>query len=252
MRRLPSPDSKETTMAHPRPSRPDARRVPVVLPAVVAALVTALTAHAARPLNTDDAGVLSRGDCELEAVRAHDRAQGETTNGRSLQIGCGVGAGTQLALGTARSRTAGERSSALALSGKTALTGEADDAWTLAAALQWASAPGQGRRHVGTALTLLHTRSLGGPLTLHASLGHARDESAGSAATTWGVALEHEGWGAVAPMAEILGDDRAAPSWNAGLRWTALPQRLVLDIAYGRQITGGRPSALSLGAKLAF
>ena len=53
----------------------------------LACLTFATAAHAARPLATDDTGVLDRGDCEVEAVLARDKADGVRTNGRSLQLG---------------------------------------------------------------------------------------------------------------------------------------------------------------------
>jgi hypothetical protein len=215
-------------------------------------LAGALPAQAARPLNTDDAGVLDRGACELELARGRETAEGERSTGTGLQLGCGVGAGTQLALGVDRTRAAGERSRGTTLSAKTALRPGDDAGWSLGAALAWASEPGRGQRHAGTELALLHTRSLGDAFTLHANLGHARDEITGRRSTPWGLALEHAGWGPVAAMAEVFGDDRERPAWNAGLRWTALPERLFLDVAYGRQLRSGGPRALSFGAKLGF
>lgn len=70
--------------------------------------------------------------------------------------------------------------------------------------------------------------------------------------TTWGMAVEHAGWGPVAAMGELIGDDLSAPAWNIGLRWSAVPETLTLDIAYGQQMAGGRPKFLSLGVKLSF
>jgi hypothetical protein len=222
------------------------------LPMAAIALALLTPAQAARPLNTDDAGVLDRGACELEAARTREKAEGMRAAGTEVQLGCGIGAGTQVALGLARSRADGQRERGLALSAKTSLVATDAAAWALAGALDWATAPGEGRRHVASALSLVHTRALGTVATLHLNLGHTRDEQAGRAATAWGVALEHAGLGPVAPVAEVFGDDRQAPSWNLGLRWTVLPDRLVLDAAVGRQIISGRPRAMSLGATLSF
>ena len=66
------------------------------------------------------------------------------------------------------------------------------------------------------------------------------------------MAIEHTGWGPWALMGELTGYDLTAPAWNAGLRWTAVPHRWVLDIAYGQQMVGTRPKALSVGLKLSF
>lgn len=217
-----------------------------------AALMTATALHAARPLATDDTGVLDRGDCELEAVASRDKADGVRVDGQSLQLGCGIGARTQVALAVDRANEEGLRVRGTTLGAKFALLPGDDASWSLSGSVQWASASGQGNRHVASALNLLHTRSLGESFTLHANLGHARDEEARTASTTWGLALEHAGWGPVALMGELYGDDRSSPWWSVGLRWTAVPDRLVLDVAYGRQMVGGRPSAVSVGIKLAF
>lgn len=215
-------------------------------------LALATVAHAARPLATDDTGVLDRGDCEVEAVLGRDKADGIRTRGRSLQMGCGVGAGSQLALGVDRVESEGLRLRGTTLSGKLALQPGDAASWSASAGLLWVAAPGEARRHAATALNLLHTRSISERYTLHANLGHARDEGARSASTTWGLALEHGGWGPLAWMGELIGDDREAPAWNLGLRWTVDSVRGVLDLAYGQQLVSGRPSALSVGLKFAF
>lgn len=215
-------------------------------------LLAVASSNAARPLVTDDTGTLDRGACELEAVVSRDTAQGLRVNGQSLQLGCGVGHRTQVALAVDRAKEEDVRARSTTLAAKTAIVPGDDASWSISTAVLWASVNGQGNRHAATALNLLHTRSLGPTLTLHANLGHGRDQEARASSTTWGIALEHAGWGPVAPMGELYGDDRSAPWWNLGLRWTAVPDRLTLDVAWGRQIAGGRPTALSAGLKVAF
>lgn len=215
-------------------------------------LVLAVAAHAARPLGTDDSDVLDRGSCELEAVLSRDKAGATRVDGKALQLGCGVGAGTQVALAVDRAKEEGLRVRGTTLAGKVSLVPGEEASWSASGSVQWVAATGQGNRHAATSVNLLHTRALGEEFTLHANLGHVQDALARRGATTWGVALEHAGWGPVALMGELIGDDLAAPAWNIGLRWTAVPDQWVLDIAYGQQIVGGRPKSLSLGVKLSF
>ena len=121
-----------------------------ILAAVAAALITALPAHAGRPLQTEDAGVIVRGDCEVEGVAARVSLAGQHGTGRSLQLGCGIGADTQLALAATRASAAGETVSGWALGGKTALWRSAGDeapAFALAYGAAWERAAGQGLRH---------------------------------------------------------------------------------------------------------
>ena len=214
-----------------------------------------LSAQAGRPLQTEDAGVLDRGACEVEGAVARLSAEGTTASERALQIGCGLGWNSQLALGAASVKDGGDREKGLALAGKTALwTGPGDDpaALSLAWGLQWLKADGDTWRHAGSDLNLVYSRPLAAELTLHANLGHARDRAGRQDSTSWAVALEHAGFGSLAPMAEVFGDDRQAPWWNLGLRWTAVPERVDVDLSYGRQMVGGRPRLVTLGFKFAF
>jgi len=215
-------------------------------------LLITFAAHAARPLATDDTGVLDRGDCELEAVLSRDKAADATVNGSSLQLGCGVGARTQLALAVDRAKEDGLRVRGTTLAGKVYLVPGEHASWSASGSIAWASQPGQGHEHTATAVNVLHTRTLGKQFILHANLGHAQDALSRRGSTTWGLALEHAGWGPVAVMGELTGDDLSAPTWNVGLRWSAVPDTLTLDLAYGQQMMGGRPKAMSLGLKLSF
>jgi hypothetical protein len=215
-------------------------------------------AHAGRPLQTEDAGVLDRAACEIEGFTARASAFGTALRENSLQLGCGVGASTQLAAAVARAKEDGASARGFELNGKTRLWQGAaakDDtpaALTLAYALGWSRQSGDKTRHAATELNLAYSHPLDAEWTAHANLGHARDEIAKAGVTTWGLALEHAGFGAWAPMAELFGDDRDAPWWNLGLRVTALPEKFFIDASYGRQITSGKPTLWSVGFKLAF
>jgi len=213
-------------------------------------------AQAGRPLVTDDAGVLERRQCELEGGLTRERADELRSRSESLQLGCGVGGDTQLALATSHARTGGdqrrERMRGVALLVKTRLWQQDDAALSLSASLDGLRAAGKGWRLDSSRVNLIHSRPGPAAMTWHINLGHARNEHERQASTTWGVALEHPGLGAVAPMAELFGDDRSAPWWNLGLRWTLLADRAWLDTSYGRQIVGSRPTAWTMGFKLVF
>lgn len=238
--------------------RPAARWAPLA----AAVLVTlAVPAEAGRPLQTDDAGVLGPGECELELVAARAREPELRARETAVQAGCHAGALGQLALGLSRSRaeSAGEtaRASGFELNGKLPLGAARDDAasWALGWSLLWAREPGERRRHAASGVTLVTSVPAGADWTVHANLGHERDEIGRQRSTVWGFALEHAGLGpgaVLAPMAELFGDDRAAPWWNLGLRLALQPDKLYVDVSWGRQITGGRPQLVTLGAKLVF
>jgi hypothetical protein len=214
----------------------------------------ALGAQAGRPLQTEDAGVLERGECELEGAVQQVNADGGRSRQTSLQVGCGVGWRSQVAVNPTTSRN-GERENGVALTGKTGLwTGAGDDPaeLTIAWRLQSTKVESASWRYASTGAVLVYSRPLPRRLTLHANLGHARDHDGGQGSTVWGLALEHAGFGTVAPMAEVFGDDREAPWWNLGLRWTVVPERVFFDASYGRQAASGRPRLVTVGFKLAF
>ena len=77
------------------------------LPCLVVLPLTALTARraaAARPLATDAAGVLARGDCDAELHGTRLNLPGSSSEtAASAQLGCGLGADTQAAIGYGRS-----------------------------------------------------------------------------------------------------------------------------------------------------
>lgn len=102
-------------------------------------------ALAGRPLQTEDAGVLEPGACEIEGATHRLSAAGERSTESHLQWGCGIGWTSQIAVAASKARDQGVRSSGLAIGGKTGLwkaEGQDDGAaLTLAA-----SSPVAGRR----------------------------------------------------------------------------------------------------------
>ncbi len=228
-------------------------------PILVCALaLCALPAQAARPLQTDDAGVIPSGACELEGSRTQVRTAGLRVREFGAALGCGIGWNSQLGLAYAQAGSAGLKVRGAALLGKTGLwSGQGDGAPALAAAwaLGWAKAPGTGWEREGSEFRLIGTLPLGAVM-LHANLGHLRERASGLKATTWGLALESEELPAGpvrwAPLAEVYGDDRGDRWAAAGVRLTLLPERLYLDIAHARQRGGDKVRATTAGFRLGF
>ena len=224
------------------------------LAAALLALLAAAPAWAGRPLQTEDAGVLGRGACELESFIARERARDQpTVRVASVQIGCGAGGDTQLALAAARARADGEQVDELTLVGKTGLREPAAEqaGVALAYAASATRLPGGSFRHELTQLRAVLTVPRGDWL-LHANLGAERTEGEPRNTAIWALAVEHSGPGAFDLMGEVFGDDRNDPWLNAGLRWNAQPQRLMVDASYGVQLDAGRARLLTVGFKFAF
>ncbi len=229
----------------------------------VATLLTALAlasasavAVAGRPLQSEDAGVLDQAECEFEAAWGHESG-GDASKSRTAaaQVGCGIGAQTQLALGLARSRSGDSRGDGVALTGKTFLRPltDTDAGWVLAYALSAARASGQSFRHDASEIKAV----ISVPLPLdnwlaHGNLGWTRSETERQNSTIWSAAVERTGLGRFDLMAEFFGDDRSAPWWNTGVRYTAIDKKLFVDASYGAGMSGARPKRLTIGLKYAF
>jgi hypothetical protein len=217
------------------------------------------SAQAARPLQTDDAGVLAKGECEVEGAAQRLSAAGATASEANLLLGCGVGGNSQLALAAVQARAGAVRETSLAIGGKTGLWKAADQDDASALALSWqllgSELPGGAWRHVGTGLNLLWSMPLAADYSMHANLGHARKELDRHRATTWGLGLEHAGLGTQgrwAPMVELFGNDHERPWWNLGLRLVAVPEKLFVATSYGRQFSAERPALITLSLKAVF
>lgn len=217
-------------------------------------LLPALPAQAGRPLVTEDAGMLGGGECELESVAARERARDvPTVRSASAQVGCGIGWRSQVALFAGRSSSEGVRTEDVALVGKSALIELTDDkpgvvlAWALGASRE----RGASFKHESSELKAVYTHPLGDWL-LHGNLGWTRSEADKLNTTIWSVAAERTGLGPFDLMGEVFGDDRGDPWLNAGLRLTAIAERLFIDASYGRQMNSGRARLMTLGLKFTF
>jgi hypothetical protein len=226
----------------------------------VTTAMTVLDAHAGRPLQTEDAGVLEPGAWELELAHSRVRLGAARAHDTSVQLARGIGWDSQFALAVGRARSGGERADSAAALGKTELWNNGNKDGAAALTLAWAvtgiKAGTDGWRHAATDLTLVYSRPLAGGLTLHANLGHARDEFERIGSTGWGLALEHDGVavgdGRLAPMAELFGDDRGSRWWNTGLRWTVRPDAVWLDASFGREFASQPATLVTFGLKIAF
>lgn len=213
------------------------------------------SAWAGRPLATEDAGVLGRGECEIESYTGSVRSSdSDSVATRWVQLGCGIGHATQLALGAGAETSGGERSRPAALTGKTFLRELTDEkagvalAYTLFGALE----PGNRFRHDATELKVAASVPGSGWL-LHANLGLQHSKTSKLYSTVWGLAVERPGAiGPVDLMAELIGDDRSPPWVQLAARWAVIPERFYLDTSWGVQTDRVGAKQITVGLKLAF
>lgn len=226
--------------------------------AALLALCIGGAAHGARPLVTEDADAAAAGSCEVDGEHARVRVAGLTASGEAFDLTCGVVPDVQANIGWAQARAEGAKAQAAGMGVKAVVwRGQGEDAprVALAGALGWGKAEGDSWRHEGSELALAATLPAAGSLW-HLSVGHLREQQADRRATTWGLAWELEalsaGTLAWAPMAELFGDDRGDRWFNAGLRLELLADKLWVDVAWARQLSGEKARALTAGFKFAF
>jgi hypothetical protein len=210
--------------------------------------------HAARPLATEDAGVLARGECEWESVGTRLQTEpGATAHAWSTQLACGAGGQTQLALGYAHTKSIASHDQALIFSGKSGLVDGGNEATSVAIAygvnlLRTATTT---FRLDATSLNLAVSRPLGGALTAHANLGWLHTVNAPRNTATWNLALEHSLAGGVDIGGEVYGDSRTSPMLGVGLRWT-ITSRLNLNASFATQSGDDHARLFTVGTKWAF
>ena len=231
---------------------------PLLMTTLIAvAAVLPQAVHAERPLQTEAAEVLERGGCEFELASDRLRRGGERATDNGVGLGCGIGWRTQVGLELSRSRAGGESGRGAAFVGKASLwkgAGEDGPALTLAWALASSREGGRWQRAEDD-LRLVATLPVGSGW-VHANLGHLRERGPRRTLATWGVAYEHEGLAAgrikLAPMVETFGDDRESPWLNLGLRLTVVPDRVLVNLSWGRQTGDARPRLATAALKLVF
>ncbi|MDH4391650.1 MAG: hypothetical protein QE285_09550 [Aquabacterium sp.] len=224
----------------------------LTLGTALATLLTAPAAWAARPLVSETADSLARGDCELETALASNRVRGQDNTGSlDTLVACGIGVGTQVSGAYNRSRNGGLTGQTVTLGGKTNLAEVQDGSigWAIAYGASLDKAPGASWRHGGTRVFGVATKPLTDSLVAHFNLGWLRTESDRSNRTTWSLGVE--GDGPVRWAADVFGDDRSRPWASVGLMWP-LAEKLSANLEYAQQFERLRVRQWTLGLKFDF
>jgi len=204
-------------------------------------------------LVTEDAGVLACGECEWESVAGRQSSANPVSRAWSTQLGCGIGADTQLALGHGRSHSAGGHEHAVTLGGKTGLldNGAAGPALTVAYGVNLLRASDAGFQLDNEAVALVLSMPVVPGTTAHANLGWLRDRSDHQNNTSWNLALETHLSEQVEAGCEWFGDDHSRPWGGLGLRWT-LTEHVSLNTSLAARAGKGAERQVTLGAKFGF
>ncbi|HVE50303.1 MAG TPA: hypothetical protein VNG69_11880 [Casimicrobiaceae bacterium] len=202
-------------------------------------LASTVPALAGEPLTTDDASILPRGICQIESW--HRWSSGGGHEGWLLPA-CSVTDYLELSAGGARYRDADVGGHSLyQLQAKTVFASDPDGRWSAGAVFGAIRDGGHEERsrafHLASALGLVSFAALDNALRVHANAGlaYSRREYRTSA---WGTAVEfdfRENWTA---MAEIFRDSPGRPSYQIGLRYLLVTDRVELFVSGGDRLGG--------------
>ena len=213
--------------------------------------LAACGAEAGRPLQSEDAPVIDAKACEVEGSYTDWRTGGDDTPQTYLQLACGVGGNTELALQAFKPREVG-------VAGKTQLFSAPWRDGEAALSLAWSVSQkrvGAAWRRGTVVLNLAASVPVSRDWVMHAMLGHQRDEIQNHRSTNWAVAAEHNGLGddnRWQPMAEVFGDDHGKPWVNTALRYALVPERVFVDVSLGRRLGSSPAHLMTAGFKFAF
>ena len=229
------------------------RGVALVAVAALAGVLVGMPVFAARPFVTDDADVIKPGACEVELVHTEQRARmAPAERSSSAQLGCGVGASTELALAGQRTTRGSEHWPALVVGGKTGLrpVSEGDLGVAVAYSFVGEQLPSNAFKQSRAAASLIATESLGRVL-VHGNLGFAHDRLVHANTTLWGLAVEKLG-DRLDFGGEVFGENARSAWLGAGARYAVLPDRLSIDASYSVRSNSARARRATLGMTLAF
>lgn len=204
---------------------------PMRLPAALLLLLAiGSTAHAARPMITDDARLTDAGACQVETW-AH--LHGSKNEFWALPA-CNPGGNFELTLGGALAYANGhQESGALTIQGKTLFKPLETNSYGIGLAAGYASQPGSAHTgnpyfYVPVSFSLAADR-----VVIHTNLGYTRERENKENRLTWGVGSEIQ----ITPnsylIAESFGQDKGAAFFQMGLRHWIVPGHVQIDTTYG-------------------
>jgi hypothetical protein len=223
-----------------REARSTTRRFALLLAGWLATLAVPAPADAGEPLATDDASILERGVCQFEAWHRWSPNGGHEGWGVPA---CSVTDWLELGAGFARSRERDAGSHTLVLlQAKSVFAGDADGRWAAGAVVSGlrdgAREGGQAAFHQSSALGLVSFALPEQRLRVHANAGIVHDRDDGTTGA-WGTALEYDFFHAWTALAEVFRDGPGRASYQLGVRYTLVTDRVELFASGGERFGGG-------------
>ena len=246
-------------MSKPVQSLPVQQTVPALLAACLGLTIFlslfAHTAHAARPLVTDDARVVDAKSCQVESWVRKENGEHAHTEIWALP-GCNFGGDVEFTLGGGRLRQDGLTASDLVAQAKALVRPMATNSWG-------AAVTGGVVRHrpfgvhassrdiyVNVPLSFSFADD---QLVLHTNTGWLREGASKRHIATWGMAAETQVSERIGLIAEAFGQVSRDSFYQLGLRFWVVPNRVQIDTTYGNRIGslhGDQARWFSIGLRL--
>ena len=200
------------------------------LAALSGLLLAAQTAHAARPMTTDDARLTAAGACQVESwVHLH---------GGQREIwalpACNPGGNFELTLGGALSYSGSRQErGAQVIQGKTLFKPLVTNGYGIGIAAGYATQPGSANSgnpyfYVPVSFSLADDLAV-----IHTNLGYTRERENHENRLTWGVGGEIQLSAQNYLIAETYGQDKGSPFFQLGLRHWIVPNHVQIDTTVG-------------------
>lgn len=195
-------------------------------------LVGVSSAHAARPMITDDARLTDAGACQVESwVHIH----GNQHEFWALPA-CNPGGNLELTLGGALAYDGNRsESGAAVIQLKTLFKPLETNGYGVGLAAGYATQPGSAHSgnpyfYVPVSFSLIDDR-----VVLHTNLGYTRERENQENRLTWGLGSETQLTERTWLIAESYGQDKGHPFFQVGIRHWIIPNRMQIDTTYGSQ-----------------
>ncbi len=218
---------------------------------LVAAMATPM-ARAGHPLVSETADALAPGTCQVEFVRANEKAGvAPMSGGSDVQFSCGSGAHSEFAIGMSSARVDGLRAEAYRVAGKTTLVAPEDGTtgFGVRYSLRWAVMQGQRTELESSTIVAVATREISNGVIAHANLGFTRNRLQSRTTGSWSLGVETTDPFSFA--ADIFGKERSKPSVSLGMGWRATKD-LFVSVANALQTADDKAKTVSMGLKLVF
>jgi hypothetical protein len=221
---------------------------PPLRPALLcAALLAVSTAHAARPMVTDDARIVDAKACQLETWVKKNPDSTETW----ALPACNFTGNLELTVGGALTREASDtRTTDVVMQGKTLFKTMEPNGWGIglaAGTVRHSQADTRdGYAYVPTSFSFGDDA-----VVVHTNVGWLREGETRRNRLTWGLGTEAQLAERTWLIAETFGQNPGKPFHQLGLRHWLVPDRVQLDATYGNRNGGGTGERwFSIGLRL--